>query len=168
MSEERSNGSKIVTYIAELFVGALRKFFTMHQRTSRNASTLSVTPDQFIGVEVRCVARQEVQGQLALRADYVVLHACLLVSGQTVHNEMDDSSASVHQFFEQGDEQLSRESVLIGIKPESAPGVDRGCRAHALALTGTFDHRRFTALRPRLAVNRVSPETGFTCFQCNK
>jgi hypothetical protein len=32
-------------------------------------------------------------------------------------------------------------------------------RAHALALTGTFDHRRFPALRPRLAVHRVSPET---------
>jgi hypothetical protein len=89
MSEERSNESRIVTYIAELFVNALRKFFTKHQRTSRNAGTLSVTPDQFIGVEVRCVALQEVQGQLALRADYVVLPACLLVSEQTVHNEMD-------------------------------------------------------------------------------
>jgi hypothetical protein len=54
----------------------LREFFTVHQRTSRNAGTLSVTPDQLIEVEVRRVARQEVQGQLALRADDVVLHAC--------------------------------------------------------------------------------------------
>jgi hypothetical protein len=62
MLKKRSNQSGAVTDIGELFANALGEFFAPHQRTSGNAGTFGMTPNQLVGIQIRCVTRQEVQG----------------------------------------------------------------------------------------------------------
>lgn len=59
---ERSHRSGAIADIGELFAKALGEFFALHQRTSDNAGTLGMAPGKLVGIQIRCVTKQEVQG----------------------------------------------------------------------------------------------------------
>jgi hypothetical protein len=66
-----------------------------------------------------------------------------------------------HQLLEQFHEQLAAKCPVKRCKPESPLRINSGRGAHALPLTGSLDHRRLTARRPRPAMYRVGTEARF-------
>lgn len=120
-----------------------------------------MTPHQLIGVQVRRIAGQEVQRQLAVGAGHVLAHAGLLVRGQPIHNQMHRLAPPPHQLAQQFDEQLGIERARIGAVPEGARGRHRRGRADRLPLAGPRHHRGLAAYAPGLAVHRVGPKARF-------
>lgn len=83
MSEERPDKIRIVGYISELFVNALCQIFAAHQRAPGDTRVLRVAPDQFVGIEIGRVTRQEVQGQLTAGVGHGFPDAGLLMRRQS-------------------------------------------------------------------------------------
>lgn len=97
MLEERTHKLWVAPNLGELFMDFWPQFFSLVQRASGNASTLDVTPYQFVRIEIWRVTWQEVQGQLPVSAGYVMLDDRLLVSGQPIHDQMYRLASFEHQ-----------------------------------------------------------------------
>ena len=66
MLEERPHQDGPATDLSQLPGHTLIELFTLLERTPGIAGALRVAPDQFVGVEVRGIAGQIMQGQFAI------------------------------------------------------------------------------------------------------
>lgn len=83
-----------------------------------------MTPYQFIWIQVRSIAGQEIQSQFLRYTGDVFLDKCFLVRWQAIDRQSHWFFASVHHLLEQLDKQLARQAALVGGKPERAFGAD--------------------------------------------
>src|ERR1700747_2614195 len=161
MPEERAHELRISSNLRKLFVNPRPQLFALLQRSSRNAGALDVTPHQLIGIEVWRVSGQEMQSQSAFGARDVVLHDGLLMRWQSVDDQMYRLLAIEHQLLEQRHKQLTAEPAFVRCKPEGTLRIDGGRCAHTLPLARPLNDRCVTALRPSLAMHRVSSKARF-------
>lgn len=138
MFKERAHQGAVVADISQLRIDAFLQLLAPLQRSTRIAGALGIAPYQFIGIQIRCIAGQAMQRELAVRARHILLHDRLLVGGQAIHYPVQRLLAVLHQLLEQLHKQLARQRSLIGGKPERALGTDGGGGAEALALSGNL------------------------------
>jgi hypothetical protein len=62
--------------------------FALEQRPACVAGAFGVTPDKLVGIEVRGIAGQEMQRQLAVEFVHVVAHDTRPVRGQAIDDQM--------------------------------------------------------------------------------
>src|SRR5437899_3424073 len=125
--------------------------FVSPQRGLAHALALEVVPDEFVGVQLGRVARQEMQFE-ATRETLDVLRDHLGdVRGVAVEDEEHGALATAHEVRQQLDEPRGIEPLGVKLIPECAAGVDGGDGAHALPPTARRDRGRPPAqahLRP--------------------
>lgn len=143
-----------------MFFDLVFQLFTLAQWPPCDAGSLDVTPDQFIGIQVGRIARQEVQRQAPFGGGDIVAHLEGFVSRQAVQHQVNGLPASLHHLAQQIDEHVGMERAGVGAEPEPAPGIDRRRRTDRLALARTLDHRRLAAQPPGLAMHGIGPEAG--------
>lgn len=120
-----------------------------------------MAPYQFIGIQVRRIAGQEVEGQSPLGSGNVLLHQGCLVRWQAIEHQLNRLLAMAHHLLQQFDEQFGVERALIEAEPERPPGIDSRGRTDRLPLSGTLDDRRVAAHAPGLAMYRVGTKSRF-------
>ena len=147
--------------LQQLFIYAILQFFTFHERLSGDTRSLGMTPDQFVGIQVRRVTGKEVQRQATRRAGYVLPDYRLLMRGQTIDHQMQWLLAAIHQVLEQINKQFTGQPAFVRGKPERAFGVDRRSGADSLALPWSIDYRGLATLSPRLAMDGIGTKTRF-------
>ena len=140
----------------KLLLDFVTQFFALLQRTSHRAGALDMTPYQFIWIQVRGIAGQEVQGKATLGGYDIFLDECGLVRRQAIEHQMDRLPAVLHHLLEQLDEQFCVEATFVGAKPECPIGIHRRSRTDGLALSGTLRHRCLSPNTPSLAMHCVS------------
>jgi len=119
-----------------------------------------MTPRHFVGTQIGGVARQEMQGQLALNAGNVFAHADLLVRRKAANNQKERPPAILHHPLRELDKQLSTQCTFVRAV-ESHVGIDRRGSAHRLAPPSSMHHRRLTKRSPSLAVHSVRVKSEF-------
>ena len=78
MFEESTNKRRVIGDGLQLLVYPVLEFLALFQRVARHPGTLGMTPYQLIGIEVRGVAWQEMQRELApVLATYSLTQAFL-------------------------------------------------------------------------------------------
>src|SRR5208337_958742 len=135
--------------------------FSLHERTLRCAGSLHVVPHQFIWIEFRCVARQEMKFQFPPRRCDVVLHYFRLVGRQAVKNQEQRLPATTHQDLEHPDEQLGTHSAFVGHEPKASSGIDCRSRRDGLSLAWHGNNRTLASCTPRCPLHRIGTESGF-------
>ncbi len=155
MSEERADKCRAARHLSELRGDAIGQPFAFLQGPACMTSALRVAPDQLIGIEVRGIAGQVMQGQRAIEPCDVFLDRERLVGRQSIKDQMQGLAASAHHPTQQVHEQRAGQGARIGGEPEGAFGTDGRGGTDALALAGNLDHRGVRACAPCLAVNRI-------------
>jgi len=155
MSEERADERGAARHLGELRGDAIGQPFALLQGPACMTGALRMAPDQLIGVEVRGIAGQIMQGQCAVEPCDVFLDDKRLVGWQSIEDQMQGLAASAHHPAQQIHEQRAGQGARIGGEPEGACGTDGRRSADALALAGNVDHRSVRAGAPRLTVDRI-------------
>src|SRR5437667_60629 len=127
----------------------------------RLVAALHVVPHQFVRVEFRRIAGQEVQFQFAAARVDVVLHHLGLVGRQAVEDEKQRLLATAHDVAEHCYEQLGAHCALVRCKPEGAFGVDGGSRRYRLTGARHRNNRRAPFDAPGRALDHIGTKTGF-------
>src|SRR5438445_9614196 len=160
-SEEGSDERRIVLNNEQVGLDAIVKTLTLDERTFRRPGALHVVPHQFVRVEFRRIAGQEVQFQFAAARVDVVLHHLGLVGRQAVEDEKQRLLATAHDVAEHCYEQLGAHCALVRCKPEGAFGVDGGSRRYRLTGARHRNNRGAPFDAPGRALHHIGTKTGF-------
>lgn len=132
----------VICDIFQLFIDTTLQLLTGFQWRTCCPCALGMTPHQLIWTQIRSVARQEVQREFARGAGDVFLDHRLLVRWQSIDNQTHWLFAPVHHLLQQLDKQLTRQTTLVGGKPESTFGTDGRCRADVPAYACELNFQR--------------------------
>ena len=113
MLKERSHQRRPASDLCQLREHARIEGLALLQRTPGSAGTLGVAPDQFVGIEVRRIARQVMQRQLAVEARDILRHPLGLVCWQTVQDQLQGPATTAHHLAQQRDEQVAIQTTGI-------------------------------------------------------
>lgn len=155
MSEERVDQCRAARHLGELRVDAIGQTLAFLQGLACVTGAIRMAPDQLIGIKVRGIAGQVMQGQLAVEPRNVFFDRERLVGWQSVKDQMQGLAASAHHTAQQVHEQRASQGARIGGEPEGTIGTDGRGGADTLALAGNLDHRSVRSSAPRLDVNRI-------------
>jgi hypothetical protein len=96
MSEKRADECWAALHLGELRGDAIGQPFSLLPRPACIPGALRMVPDQLVGIEIRGIAWQLLQGQLAVEPCDVFLDRERLVGRQSVQNQMQGLAASAH------------------------------------------------------------------------
>ncbi len=125
MFEERGEECGATRHLGELRGDAIGQLFALLQGPACLPGALRVAPYQLIGVEVRGIAGQVMQGQLAVESRNVFLDRERLVGGQPIKDQMQRGTTPTQHPAQQVHEQRAGQGARIGGEPEGAPLAPR-------------------------------------------
>ena len=138
-----------------------RAVFRLVQWPSCRARAFDMTPHQFVGIQIRRVAGQEVQGQPAFGRWRRSRARCAFLCAGRLSSTRCTGFLRYFIICCSSSMNSSRvERTVVGAEPKRALGIDRRSGAEGLPLPGTLHHRRLAAHAPSLAMDRVGPESG--------
>jgi len=118
MFEERAEECGATRHLGELRGDAIGQLFALLQGPACLPGALRVAPYQLIGVEVRGIAGQVMQGQLAVESRNVFLDRERLVGGQPIKDQMQRGTTPTQHPAQQVHEQRAGQGAPIGGEPE--------------------------------------------------
>ena len=122
MIEERAEECGATRHLGELRGDAIGQLFALLQGPACVPGAPRMAPDQLIGVAVRGIAGQVMQGQLAVESRNVFLDPERLVGGQPIKDQMQRGTTPTQHPAQQVHEQRAGQGARIGGEPEGAFG----------------------------------------------
>src|SRR5260370_4757050 len=134
--------------------------FVLPQWGLDDALALEVVPDELVGVQLGCVARQEMQFEAPREALDVLRNLLGDVRGVAVEDEKHGALSTAHEVRQQLDEPRAIEPLGVELIPEGAARVDGGDGAHALAPPARGDLGCLSPQSPRAPEDVIGADPG--------
>jgi len=118
-------------------------------------------PDKFIRIQIRGIARQEMQFQFSFEGLHIGGHQFGFMGRQPIDHQKHPTAAVTHKRFQKFHEPGGVQAAGINRIPKGSAGGHRGDGTDRLALTTGLDDRRLALGAPGALQRRVRTNAGF-------